>query len=104
MNNDKLDALFNGLTGAPQPEENTKEQERPILKKPSKQKANKPQEERFCTIVNSETLKKIRLIAAREGLQIKDIVNAAFDKAVKSYERKNGTIDKDTRRDASQLF
>jgi len=100
MNNDKLDALFDGLTGTPQ---SVQKDEQPSKSK-TVQKAAKVKEERFCTIVNSETLKKIRLIAVREGLQIKDVVNAAFDKAVKSYERKNGTLDKDTRRDASQLF
>ena len=36
-------------------------------------------EERFCTIVSSGHLNKIRLIASREGLQIKDVVNAATD-------------------------
>ena len=101
MNNDKLDALFDGLTGTPQ---SVQQDEQPSKSKTKQDKTAKVKEERFCTIVNSETLKKIRLIAVREGLQIKDIVNAAFDKAVKSYERKNGTLDKDTRRDASQLF
>jgi hypothetical protein len=35
---------------------------------------------------------------------IKDVVNAAFEKAIKSYERKHGTIDDDVKRDAKDLF
>ena len=64
----------------------------------------KPAEERFCTIVQSDTLRKIRIIANREGLQIKEVVNAAFDKAIKSYERKHGKVDGDMKGDASNLF
>jgi len=104
MNNDKLDALFDGLTGSTQSVQGKDEQPSKVKAKVTQTKSVKAKGERFCTIVNAETVKKIRLIAIREGLQIKDIVNAAFDKAIKSYERKNGAIDKDTRRDASQLF
>ena len=64
----------------------------------------KPAEERFCTIVQSDTLRKIRIIANREGLQIKEVVNAAFNKAIKSYERKHGSVDGAMKGDASNLF
>ena len=60
--------------------------------------------QRFCTIVSSDLIRKIRIIANRERLQIKDVVNAAFEKAIKSYERKHGTIDDDVKRDAKDLF
>ena len=35
---------------------------------------------------------------------IKDVVNAAFEKAVKSYERKYGTVDGEVKRSAKDLF
>jgi hypothetical protein len=54
--------------------------------------------------VSSALLRKIRIIANREGLQIKDVVNAAFEKAVKSYERKYGTVDGEVKRSAKDLF
>lgn len=100
MDNNKLDALFSGLTGAHEnqekPVEQTKKQEKSQqVNARAKQKEHemKNHEERFCTIVNSETLKKIRIIANREGLAIKDVVDAAFDKAISSYERKHGKIE-----------
>ena len=67
MDNNKLDALFSGLTGAHEnqkkPVEQAKKQEKSQqLNARAKQKEHeqKNHEERFCTIVNSETLKKIR--------------------------------------------
>ena len=35
---------------------------------------------------------KIRTIAAREGIAIKDLMNLAFDKIINEYERKYGTV------------
>ena len=78
MNNKNLDALFTGLTGTPKSS--------------------------FCTIVQSDILRKIRIIANREGLQIKEVVYAAFEKAIKSYERKNGPVDGRMKGDAKNLF
>jgi len=101
MNNDKLDALFDGLTGTPQ---SVQQDEQPSKSKTTQKMAAKGQGRAFLYHCQFRNPQKDTLIAVREGLQIKDVVNAAFDKAVKSYERKNGTLDKDTRRDASQLF
>ena len=110
MNNKSLDALFTGLTGnsqpptpnnlaGSQPNKAAESQERRTIQSQEKQP-----EERFCTIVQSETLRKIRIIANREGLQIKDVVGAAFEKAIKSYERKHGAVDGGLKGDASNLF
>lgn len=103
MNNDSLDALFSGLTGTTHESKPSKAASR----HQRNAKKNKPrvlEEERFCTIVSSELLHKIRLIASREGLQIKDVVNAAFEKAVKGYERKHGVIEGDIRGNVGNLF
>lgn len=61
-------------------------------------------ESRFCTIVEVNTLKKIRIIAKREGLQIKEVVGAAFLKAIASYEAKHGRIDGTQQSRADSLF
>lgn len=107
MNNNRLDDLFKGLTGtakdAPQQQHGDKAASR-VNKASGRDKTDKPREERFCTIVNSDLLRKIRIIASREGLQIKDVVNAAFDKAVKTYERRNGAVEGDIRGNAKNLF
>lgn len=103
MNNDSLDALFTGLTGAPQESKPSMA----VSRTQRKAKKNKPRvmkEERFCTIASSRLLHKIRLIASREGLQIKEVVNAAFEKAIKNYERKHGVINDDSRSNVDNLF
>ena len=119
MDKNRLDALFSGLTRAKDSEDKQQaEQEStdnvpatiPTKSKVGKARArqkkyeSEKQEERFCTIVQSDTLRKIRIIANREGLQIKEVVNAAFDKAIKSYERKHGSVDGAMKGDASNLF
>ena len=110
MNNKNLDALFTGLTGTVKYSsegQDTMEKQAQTSDLPvptERQSREKPAEERFCTIVQSDTLRKIRIIANREGLQIKEVVNAAFDKAIKSYERKHGSVDGAMKGDASNLF
>ena len=61
-------------------------------------------ESRICTIVEVNTPKKIRIIAKREGLQIKEVVGAAFLKAIASYEAKHGRIDGTQQSRADSLF
>lgn len=110
MNNKNLDALFTGLTGTVKSSsegQDTMEKQAQTSDLPvptERQFKEKPAEERFCTIVESDTLRKIRIIANREGLQIKEVVNAAFNKAIKSYERKHGSVDGAMKGDASNLF
>lgn len=110
MDNNKLDALFSGLTGAHENQEKAAEhpkkqgnKQQMSARAKQKEHEQKNHEERFCTIVNSETLKKIRIIANREGLPIKDVVDAAFDKAISSYERKHGKIE-EVKKSAKDLF
>ena len=110
MHNKNLDALFTGLTGTVKSSsegQDTMEKQAQTSDLPvptERQFKEKPAEERFCTIVQSDTLRKIRIIANREGLQIKEVVNAAFNKAIKSYERKHGSVDGAMKGDASNLF
>ena len=110
MNNKNLDALFSGLTGTPKssgPEHPSTYQAAKASDKTvrsDKESGESIPEERFCTIVQSDTLRKIRIIANRERLQIKEVVNAAFEKAIKSYERKNGPVDGRMKGDARNLF
>jgi hypothetical protein len=110
MNNKNLDALFTGLTGTVKSSSEgqdvmEKQAQTSNLTVPTEiQSRKKPAEERFCTIVQSDSLRKIRIIANREGLQIKEVVNAAFNKAIKSYERKHGSVDGAMKGDASNLF
>lgn len=113
MDNKSLDALFTGLTVTGNPPKET--ENKPIPEKGKKGKSlsardkqrqleKERQEERFCTIVRSDILKKVRIIATREGLQIKDVVEAAFEKAISNYEHKHGKIEDDPKKNVKDLF
>ena len=115
MDNNRLDALFTGLTGGDETQKPEKETSIPSVtrdKKPKeghiRAKQKKLEKEtntaRFCTIVNAALLKKVRIIAKREGLQIKDVVEAAFSKAINNYERKHGKIEEDPKKNLKDLF
>lgn len=58
----------------------------------SSQEGTKPNETRATFIVNEETLDKLKGIAYWDRLLIKEVVNQALDRAVKDYEKKNGTV------------
>lgn len=109
-----MDALFAGLTGpvegkeGKEPIKGNDKKGGNVTPAPRSRGRKKISEEeradtRFCSVVNKELLQKIRIIAERESLPIKDVVNAAFSKAVKSYEAKHGEIIS-KRGDASRLF
>ena len=103
MDESKFDALFSGLTG--KQEETAKTPQQTVTEGSNKGKKKvKRNEEHFCTIVDSDIIKKIRIIAIRERLQIKDVVDAAFVKAILSYERKHGPIDDSIKGDTKNLF
>lgn len=113
MDNKSLDALFTGLTVTGNPPKETENKPMPEKGKKGKslsarakqrQLEKERQEERFCTIVRSDILKKVRIIATREGLQIKDVVEAAFEKAISNYERKHGKIEEDPKKNVKDLF
>ena len=109
MNNKNLDALFTGLTGtqiSPTSEQPANQEPNVRVKNldTERELSEEVTEERFCTIVQSDILRKIRIIANREGLQIKEVVNAAFEKAIKSYERRNGPVGGRMKGDAKNLF
>lgn len=113
MDNQRLDALISGLT-ANEVKTDENSTQTPVTPKSkvktatsrAKQKKQEEErsEERFCTIVNTDVLKKIRIIATREGLQIKNVVEAALEKAISIYERKYGVIEDDPKKNLKNLF
>ena len=84
MNEQRMDDLISGLTRGTE--------SKPVLPRHTDNTGNTSPECRFCTIVDKGTLQKIRIIAKREGLQIKEVVGAAFEKAISSYESRHGRI------------
>jgi hypothetical protein len=59
----------------------------------SSQEGTKANETRATFIVNEDTLEKLKRIAYWDRLLIKEVVNQALERAVKDYEKKNGTIE-----------
>lgn len=107
MNERKLDNLISGLTGVHTPV-STAPVEPTVgaqnIEHKGTDSGEEGQEERFCSILPSVLLRKVRIIARREGLSIKQVMAAAVRKAVTSYEQKHGPIDDHRRNDTSDLF
>ena len=63
-------------------------------RKPDKtsQEGTKNDETRATFIVKEELLDKVKALAYRDRVLIKDVVNTALQEAVAKYEKKNGEI------------
>ena len=57
-----------------------------------RQFSEKKKMEHVCTLVDVEQMAKIRAIAEREGIALKDIFAVGLNMAISNYEQKNGTI------------
>lgn len=96
MNESSIDALLTGLT--------SRSRKSRAGKTPNSREEEKKKNVRFCTIVDKVLLRKIRTIARQERVQIKDVVNAAFQKAVDNYEKNHGAITEVHETDITSLF
>ena len=52
----------------------------------------KKQMEHVCTLIETGQMAKVRAIADREGIALKDIFAVGLNMAIASYEQKNGEI------------
>ena len=78
MNNKNLDALFTGLTGtqiSPTSEQPANQEPNVWVKNldTERELSEEVTEERFCTIVQSDILRKIRIIAKREVCRLRKL-------------------------------
>ena len=66
----------------------------------------KKQMEHVCTLIEAGQIAKVRAIAEREGIALKDIFAIGLNMAITSYEAKNGEIraKKTKRGNASEVF
>jgi regulator of PEP synthase PpsR (kinase-PPPase family) len=71
---------------------------------PAKKESNEAQYGRICTIANLELMDKLRAIARKENMPIKDVLEAAMQLAVSSYEAKNGKVKLPNKGNAEGLF
>jgi hypothetical protein len=93
-----MSQLVNGLTGEQESESKTERRAQAVKRK-------KPMEH-VCTLVSVEQMAKVRTIAEREGIALKDIFAVGLSMAISSYEAKNGEIrvKKAKRGNASEVF
>ena len=89
-----MSQLVSGLTGEQEEKNGTQTVKR---KKPM---------EHVCTLVSVEQMAKVRTIAEREGIALKDIFSVGLNMAIGSYEQKYGEIKvrKAKRGNASEVF
>ena len=111
MDNDRLDGLIAGLTRKTEVRNTDNRQATSntiaasiVATTYTASESEPKEEERFCTIVETNTVQKIRIIARREGLMIKEVVGAAFQKAISSYEQKHGAIVHGGKGNSDRLF
>ena len=93
-----MSQLVNGLTGKQESESQTERRAQAVKRK-------KPMEH-VCTLVSVEQMAKVRTIAEREGIALKDIFAVGLNMAIGSYEQKYGEIKvrKAKRGNASEVF
>ena len=93
-----MSQLVNGLTGEQESESQTERRAQAVKRK-------KPMEH-VCTLVSVEQMAKVRTIAEREGIALKDIFAVGLNMAIGSYEQKYGEIKvrKAKRGNASEVF
>ncbi len=91
-----MSSLVSGLTG--ELEERNEAAAQDVKRK-------KPMEH-VCTLISVEQMAKVRTIAEREGIALKDIFAVGLNMAISNYEAKNGEIEvKITKRgNASEVF
>lgn len=103
-----MDQLFNGLTAqSSSPDEYTQRDSENRVES-SIQKKYKEENERVCTIMEYDDIYKLRFIASKENLSIRDVFGAAAKMLIKKYESTNGPIPvkkkKQKKGDISKLF
>ena len=109
-----MDRLFQGLTPPASASAGSEDgsQQEPEEKSSSatssRQKKYNEKNERVCTIMEIEDMNKLRYIAGKEGLAIRELFGISVKKLIKEYEGKNGVIpvrkSKKKKGDASKVF
>lgn len=101
INMNAMDKLISGLSGNEEnmsiehgetAQEQSHTSEPPKQSQKSKGNRHQPVKQHICTIVNADSLNKIRAIAKTEGLTINSIIDLGLDIVIKKYEELHGTI------------
>ncbi len=82
INQSAMDELMGGLVPSSASPESS-----------DRKKSEKPVNVRICTLIDSELMIKVRALAQKEGLDLKDIFNVGLRMAIKDYESTHGPIE-----------
>ena len=102
-----MDELFRGLTtpSSPSAQQDSEQSAAPVS---SRQKKYKEENERVCTIMEVAVMNKLRYIAGKEGLALRDLFGTSAKLLIKEYEKEHGEIharkSKAKKGDVSKLF
>jgi hypothetical protein len=95
INQSSMDALLNGLTGNHSEAEETTNTAKNNTTADAPRRGRKKSEvksERICTIISSELMNKVRTIADKENIAIKDIFTKGLSLLINAYEEKHGPV------------
>lgn len=103
-----MDELFRGLTTPSSPSAQQESEQSAAAPVSSRQKKYKEENERVCTIMEVAVMNKLRYIAGKEGLALRDLFGTGAKLLIKEYEKEHGEIharkSKAKKGDASKLF
>lgn len=103
-----MDELFKGLTAPSAPTTPQESEQSAAAPVSSKQKKYKEENERVCTIMEVEIMNKLRYIAGKEGVALRDLFGTGAKLLIKEYEKEHGEIrvrkSKSKKGDVSKLF
>ena len=103
-----MDELFKGLTTPSVPSAQEESEQAHATPLSNKQKKYKEENERVCTIMEVAVMNKLRYIAGKEGLALRDLFGTGAKLLIKEYEKEHGEIrvrkSKSKKGDVSKLF
>lgn len=92
INQDSMSVLFNGLTKADNSTTQTEVSDDKQATMVSERKEVSLRREKLCTLVESDVLSKVRVIAEEEGISIASMVNLGLKVVLENYEKNHGKI------------
>ena len=88
-----MDQLFSGLSNPNPPSQGSTEPATSSAQPSASTRKNKKvEDERVCTIMNVETMNKLRSINGKEGIPLRELFDIAAKYLINAYEAKYGVI------------
>lgn len=98
INEDSMSALFNGLTSGSEASSHMDDgtgqlvEKEPKMENSKHTKSSTQAKEQICTLVETEVMSKVRVIAEKEGISIASMVNLGLKVVLENYEKNHGKV------------